>query len=67
MEASEIRRMSDEELRGQLGVLRERLYRLRTQTVTEKVEDTSQLRKLRKDIARVLTEMNARRHAGARR
>lgn len=67
MEASEIRRMSDEELRGQLGVLRERLYRLRTQTVTEKVEDTSQLRKLRKDIARVLTEMNARRHAAARR
>jgi large subunit ribosomal protein L29 len=67
MEASEIRRMSDEELKGQLGVLRERLYRLRTQTVTEKVEDTSQLRKLRKDIARVLTEMNARRHAAARR
>lgn len=67
MEASEIRRMSDDELKAQLGVLRERLYRLRTQMVTEKVEDTSQVRKLRRDVARVLTEMNARRHAAARR
>jgi large subunit ribosomal protein L29 len=66
MEPGEIRKMTDEELKGQLGVLRERLYRLRSQMVTEKVEDTSQLGKIRRDIARLLTEMNARRHAAAR-
>lgn len=65
MEASQIKKMSAEELKGQLGILRAKLYQIRTQTVTEKVEDTSQLGKLRKDVARLLTEMNARRHAAA--
>ncbi|MBM4108706.1 MAG: 50S ribosomal protein L29 [Phycisphaerae bacterium] len=66
MEATQVKKMSDEELKGQLGILRGRLYQLRAQTVTEKVEDTSQLGKVRRDVARLLTEMNARRHAAAR-
>jgi large subunit ribosomal protein L29 len=60
---SDIQKMKDEELPIELGKLRERLFTLRTQAVTEKVEDTSQYGKVRKDIARVLTEMTARRTA----
>jgi ribosomal protein L29 len=33
--------------------------------VTDKVEDTSQMRKLRRDVARLLTERGARRVAQA--
>ncbi len=56
----EIRKMRDEEIGIELKKLREKLFTLRSQTVTEKVEDTSQMRKLRRDVARLLTERRAR-------
>lgn len=56
----EIRKMRDEELSIELKKLREKLFTLRSQTVTDKVEDTSQFRKLRRDVARLLTESRAR-------
>ena len=40
--------------------LRKKLYELRAQTVTEKTKDSSQFKKTRKDLARVLTERSAR-------
>ncbi|MEM0982609.1 MAG: 50S ribosomal protein L29 [Planctomycetota bacterium] len=60
MNGAEIRALKDEELTIELGKQREKLYTLRVQSVTEKVEDTSQFRKIRKDIARLLTERSAR-------
>jgi len=63
MTGKEIRRMKDEELDIELRRLRERLYTLRVQGVTEKVEDNSQFGKVRRDVARILTERNARRRA----
>ena len=56
----EIRKMRDEEIGIELKKVREKLFTLRSQAVTEKVEDTSQLKKLRKDVARLLTERRAR-------
>lgn len=61
----EVRKMRDEELSIELKKLRERIFTLRSQTVTDKVEDTSQFRKLRRDVARVLTEQRARELAKA--
>jgi len=61
----EIRKMRDEEIGIELKKVREKLFTLRSQTVTEKVEDTSQLKKLRKDVARLLTERRARQLAKA--
>ena len=58
--SEEDRKMRHEEIGIELKRLREKLYTLRSQTVTEKVEDTSQMRKLRKDVARLLTERRAR-------
>ncbi len=40
--------------------LRKKQFELRTQAVTEKIQDTSQFSKIRKDIARVLTERSNR-------
>jgi len=45
-----------EELKG----LRRKLFELRTQAVTEKVEDTTQFRKNRRDVARILTALRQR-------
>ena len=61
MKAKEVHKLSDEELALETGRLRKRLFELRQQAVTEKIADTSQFRKIRKDAARVLTEVNARR------
>jgi large subunit ribosomal protein L29 len=60
MKAAEAHTMKDEELTQELARLRNDLYDLRSQSVTEKVEDTSKFKKLRKDIARVLTERRSR-------
>ena len=65
MTGKEVRALSDEEIRVELGRLRRSLFTLRTQSVTEKVEDNSQFRKVRRDIARLLTERNARARARA--
>ncbi len=60
MKANEVRKLSDEELVIEAKRLRRQFFDLRTQAVTEKIEDTSQFGKIRKIIARVLTEQNAR-------
>jgi ribosomal protein L29 len=44
----------------ELNRLRGRLFTLRSQGVTEKVEDISEFTNARRDIARVLTEQTVR-------
>lgn len=65
MTGEEIRKMRDEEISIELKRLREKVFTLRSQQVTEKIEDTSQLRLLRRDVARLLTERRARELAKA--
>ncbi len=60
MEGKEVHGLKDEEIKGELGRLRAKLFTLRAQSVTEKVEDNSQFRKIRRDIARLLTERKTR-------
>lgn len=60
MTGDEVRQLADEEITLELGRLRERIFALRTQTVTEKVEDNSQFRNLRRDVARLQTERRRR-------
>ena len=64
MKAKEVHKLNDEELGLEINRLRRRVVELRTQAVTEKIEDTSQFPKIRKDIARLLTEQSARRLRG---
>ena len=51
----EIREKSDDQLRNELAERQKHLFDLRSQAVTEKLEDPSQLRKTRKEIARIKT------------
>jgi len=65
MTGKEVRALKDEEIRVELERLRAKRHTLRSQAVTEKVEDVSQFGKIRRDVARLLTEQRARRRAGA--
>lgn len=60
MKSSEVRNMKDAEIKLELGKLRTKVYDLNAKLVTATVEDTSQFRKTRKDIARLLTEHRRR-------
>lgn len=60
MDAAEVRKLNGEEIDVELTRLSRRLYDLRVQTVTEKIEDPSQFKKIRRDIARLKTERNDR-------
>ena len=60
MKISEIRELTDEELHNELERLRRHLFDVRSQAVTEKLEDPSMLTKTRRDIARILTVMRQR-------
>jgi len=60
MKANEVHKLSDEEVDVEAGRIRRHLFDLRTQAVTEKIEDSSQFGKSRKDVARLLTEAKRR-------
>jgi large subunit ribosomal protein L29 len=60
MTGAEVRALKDEEIVVELGRLRSSLLAMRSKSVTEKIEDTTQFGKVRKDIARLLTEQTAR-------
>ena len=51
----EFRKMAVDELQDRERELRKELFKLKTQSATEKVQDVSQFRKIKKDIARILT------------
>jgi large subunit ribosomal protein L29 len=56
----EVRERKSEQLVHELAEKQKHLFDLRSQAVTEKLEDPSQLRKTRKEIARIKTILRAR-------
>ena len=58
MKASELKGKSTEELRQELQSLLRAQFSLRMQKATQQLTNTSQIRKVRRDIARVRTLMN---------
>ncbi len=63
MKTEEIRKMSVEEMQGKLSDMREELMKLRFQQVTGQLTDTSRLRLLRRDVARMETIFTERSRA----
>lgn len=58
--ASEIRKFAVDKIAAEAKALERRIFDLRSQAATEKIADTSQFKKLRKEIARLKTEARAR-------
>jgi large subunit ribosomal protein L29 len=57
MKASELRAKTGDELQKELGDLLKAQFGLRMQHATQQLANTSQIKKLRRDIARVRTVM----------
>ena len=61
MKASELRSKTDEELKGELLALSRRSFNLRMQHGTGQLARPSEMKSLRRDVARVKTVFNERR------
>ena len=55
MKIGEIREFTDEELTSELQRLHRHVFDLRSQAVTERLEDPTMITKARRDVARILT------------
>ena len=55
MKAQQYREMSNDELEGKLDDLEKHLFELRSQAVTEKLENSKAITNTRRDIARIKT------------
>ena len=60
MKAAEIRELSAEDLQVKLKEARAELFNLRFQMATSQLDNTARAKQVKKDIARILTEMRAR-------
>jgi len=60
MKASELKGMSDEQIVVSLKDTEKHLFQLRFQSATDRLETPSEMRKAKRDIARVKTEQRAR-------
>ncbi|HMA89229.1 MAG TPA: 50S ribosomal protein L29 [Burkholderiales bacterium] len=58
MKARELREKSGDELQKELAELLKAQFGLRMQLATQQTSNTSQLKKMRRDIARVRTVLN---------
>lgn len=54
-EVNELREMNDEQLRHELRETQQELFRLRFQAATERLDAPSNLKKLRRKVARIKT------------
>lgn len=60
MKAAEIRNLSGEDLRAKLKEARAELFNLRFQMATGQLDNTARIKQVKKDIARIQTEMRDR-------
>ncbi|MBK8730633.1 MAG: 50S ribosomal protein L29 [Phycicoccus sp.] len=60
MTSSELRGMDDDKLVDELRKAKEELFNLRFQSATGQLDNHGRLRAVRKDIARIYTEMRER-------
>lgn len=60
MKAKQLREMTADELQSSLADLEKRLFELRSQAVTEKLENSKGIINVRRDIARIRTVLQER-------
>ena len=60
MKPAEIRELSAEDLSAKLKEAREELFNLRFQMATSQLDNTARVKTVKRDIARVQTEIRAR-------
>ncbi len=66
MKATELREFTDRELEMKEAELREELFHLRIKKKMGELEDVTKIKKVKRDIARILTILNERKRKGER-
>lgn len=64
--ASDLREKTEAELAEIIKTTQSELFTARFENFTNKLNDTAKIRRLRRDVARVQTVLNARRQASAK-
>ncbi|MDE2993425.1 MAG: 50S ribosomal protein L29 [Chloroflexota bacterium] len=64
MDVSELRAMSDADLRDQYAESKRELFNLRMQLAARQLENFRRIREVRRDVARVLTVLGERNRGG---
>ncbi len=65
MSAQELRDKTPDQLREQLATLKKEQFNLRFQAATGQLENPARIKKVRRDVARVLTVLNEKAAAAA--
>ena len=60
MELKKMREMTEVELNTELGKMKKELFNLRFQNATNQLDNTSRIKEVRKNIARIQTVMTAK-------
>ena len=60
MKANEFSAMNPEQLTAKVKELKSELFNLRFQMATSQLDNTARVKQVKKDIARIMTEMRAR-------
>lgn len=60
MKPAEIRELDDKQLQEKLKECRSELFNLRFQMATSQLDNTARVKSVKKDVARILTEVRAR-------
>ena len=60
MKPAEIRSLDDSQLQEKLKECRAELFNLRFQMATSQLDNTARVKNVKKDVARILTEIRAR-------
>jgi large subunit ribosomal protein L29 len=60
MNATDLRELTDDELKAKLAELKEERFRLRFRSASESIDNPMRFRTLRRDTARILTVLRSR-------
>ena len=58
MKNKEIKKLTDDQLKNQINSVKKDLFNLRFKKINGQLEDTSKIPQLKKDLAKVMTNLN---------
>jgi len=58
MKSKEVKKLSADELKGKINVLKKDLFNFRFRKVNGQLEDTSKVSQLKRDLAKIMTKLN---------
>ena len=62
MKTKEIKKLTKDEMNNKLASLRKDLFNFRFRKVNGQLEDTAKVREIKKDVAKILTNLNIKKN-----